>query len=125
MKSLHWIVFGIAGWIMIGPFILDDLLAMLYPAFDQADLLPLLRWDDLFLGLGIGLLALIAVMLERASHKHPGLKAMHWMQLAIGVWVALSPFVFNFDYQTYTVSHLVAGGLMALYALLQLVYEEA
>lgn len=125
MKSLHWIVFGIAGWIMIGPFILDDLLATLYPAFEQTDLLNLLRWDDLFLGLGIAILALIAVMLERVSHKHPGLKAMHWMQIIIGLWVAMSPFIFDFDYQTYTISHLIAGGLMTVYALLQLVYEDA
>jgi hypothetical protein len=127
MKLLHYIVFTIAVWIMIGPFIVDDLFQLIFSSDLDIDgtILPLLRWDDLFLGLGIAVLALIAVMLERVSHKHPGLKAMHYMQVVIGLWVAVSPFAFNFDYATYSISHLVAGGLMAVYALLQIVYEKA
>jgi len=134
MKSLHWIIFAIAFWILLAPFILDDLFilflnstgpdGMLVGTLGDQDLVTLTRWDDLLLGLAIVILALIVVTLEQANHKTPGLKAMHWMQVFLGVWVAAAPFALSFDYQAFTWSHVVTGGFIALFALLQIFYEH-
>lgn len=126
MKSLHWIIFLIAVWIFIAPLLGDDL-AMLIGGTDSLELInlpQLLRWDDLFLGLIIAALALIIITLEQTNEKTPGLKAMHWMQLVLGLWIAIAPFALSFDMLGFTWSHLVTGLLVGVFALLQISFEE-
>ena len=49
---------------------------------------------------------------------------MHWMQIVLGFWIALSPFAIAFDLDTYTWSHVVAGSFIAIFALLQINLEN-
>ena len=114
MKQLHWILFCLAAWILVIPFIGDDLIEIMLGANKAAtiDLVKLLRWDDFFLGLAIVVLALIILTLEQASHKTPGLKAMHWMQVVIGLWITVAPFALTMDYEAFTWSHFVSGGFV-------------
>ncbi len=126
MRIIHWIVFVIALWIILVPFIGDDILKLVLgeSVFAQVNIVDLLKWDDLFLGLGICILSLIAATLEQLSKKHPGLKAMHWMQLVLGIWITVAPFAITFDLESFAWSHFVSGVLIATFALLQIRYEE-
>lgn len=125
MKSIHWIIFALAFWIVLAPFVGDDIVRLFLQvdAID-ADILSLLRWDDLFLGLAISILSLVAVTMEQGQKKHPGLKAMHWIQLMLGAWISAAPFALNFDYIAFTWSHFVTGMFVAAFALIQITYEE-
>ncbi len=126
MKLLHWILFILAFWILLAPFVADDLIMLFFGSFltEEASLVELLRWDDLFLGLAIVVIALIVVTMEQASHKTPGLKAMHWLQVMLGAWIAAAPFALDFDYQAFTWSHVVTGGFVAVFALMQIYFEK-
>lgn len=125
MKALHWIIFAIAGWILVVPFIGDDLIRLVIPnaRLTEPDIVNLLRWDDFFLGIAIFILALVVVTMEQASHKTPGLKAMHWLQMLLGLWIAIAPFALEFNTESFTWSHFVAGGFVAVFALLQINFE--
>ena len=125
MKSIHWIIFALSFLIVLVPFIGDDIIRLFLQAeILDADILTLLRWDDLFLGLAISILSLWAVTMEQGDHKHPGLKAMHWMQVMLGAWIAAAPFALNFGYTAFTWSHFVTGMFVATFALMQITYEE-
>lgn len=121
MKVIHWILFALAGWIVIIPFIARDLLQLfIRENAENVDLIQLLKWDDFFLGLAIAIIALVIVTIEQASHKTPGLRAMHWMQVLLGVWIALSPFALNLSMEGLIWSHIVSGGFVAVFALIQI-----
>jgi len=126
MRVIHWIVFVIALWIILVPFIGDDILMLVLgeSIFEQINIIDLLKWDDLFLGLGICLLALLAVTMEQLSKKHPGLKAMHYLQLILGIWITVAPFSITLDMTSFAWSHFVSGVLIATFAMLQIRYEE-
>jgi hypothetical protein len=126
MKTLHWIIFSLAAWIILAPFIGDELIALILgqEIYAEIDLVALLRLDDFFMGLTIFVLALVAVNMEQASHKTPGLKAMHYLQVVLGAWIAIAPFALDLDYEAFTWSHFVAGGFVAVFALLQITYEH-
>ncbi len=126
MRVIHWIVFVIALWIILVPFIGDDILMLVLgeSVFSKINIIDLLKWDDLFLGLGICLLALLAVTTEQLSKKNPGLKAMHYLQLILGIWIAIAPFAITLDLTSFAWSHFVSGVLIATFALLQIRYEE-
>ncbi len=125
MKSIHWIIFALAFWIVLAPFVGDDIVNLFFQnTVEQIDLIKLLRWDDLFLGLAVSILSLIAVTMEQGDRKHPGLKAMHWMQLMLGAWIAAAPFALSFDYMAFTWSHFVTGMFVATFALIQVTYED-
>src|SRR5688572_13322515 len=104
MKSLHWIIFALAFWIIIVPFVGDDILRLVIRdvALDEAAIVGLLRWDDFFLGLAIAVLALVVVSLEQPNIKTAGLRAMHWMQVGLGTWIATAPFALTFTYENFT-----------------------
>ncbi len=124
MKSIHWILFVISFWIILAPFVGDDILVLFFgDVFSQEQLVSLLRWDDLFLGLGITALALVAISLEQGSKKYPGLKAMHWIQVMLGAWIAAAPFALAFTYEQFSWSHLVTGMFTTAFALMHLSYE--
>ncbi len=126
MRVIHWIVFVIALWIILVPFIGDDILQLFLgeAIFEQVNIIDLLKWDDLFLGLGICLLSLLAVTLEQLSKKHPGLKAMHYLQLVLGIWITVAPFSVTNTLESFAWSHFVCGVFIATFALLQIRYEE-
>ena len=126
MKSIHWIIFSIAAWIILAPFVGDEIVALILgeEVFSQINLIDLLRLDDFVLGATIVVLALIAVNMEQASHTTPGLKAMHWMQVVLGAWIAVAPFALEFSYEAFTWSHFVAGSFVAVFALLQITFEH-
>lgn len=125
MKHIHWIIFALAFWVLLVPFVGDDIVR-LFIAGDVTDaqILSLLRWDDFFIGIAISVLALVAVMAEQGSHKTPGLKAMHWLQLGLGAWIAAAPFALDFTYDEFTWSHFVTGMFVAVFALMQVTLEE-
>lgn len=126
MKFLHWIIFSVASWLVFAPFVGDDILALFLGSEDISteQFLLLIRWDDFFLGLTIMVLALIVINGEQASHKQPGLRAMHWMQVLLGAFLAMAPFIFPFDIVSFKWSHVVFGGFVAIFALLQIRYES-
>ena len=126
MRVLHWIVFVMALWIILVPFIGDDILTLVLgeEIFSQINIIDLLKWDDLFLGLGICTLALIAATLEQLSKKTPGLKAMHYIQLVLGAWIAVAPFAITLDLESFAWSHFVSGVFIATFALIQIRFEE-
>jgi len=126
MRIIHWVVFIIALWIILVPFIGDDILKLVLgeSVFIQVNIVDLLKWDDLFLGLGICILTLLAATLEQLSKKYPGLKAMHWMQLVLGIWIAVAPFAITLDLESFAWSHFVSGVLIATFSLLQIRFEE-
>ncbi len=125
MKFLHWIIFTIAVWLILSPIVGDDILNLFVQGKDlgREAFLNLVRWDDFFLGLTVMVLALVVVTAEAASHKTPGLKAMHWLQVLLGLFVAVAPFIFAADYTSYLWTHYTAGAYIAVFALLQIYYE--
>ena len=124
MKALNWTLFILGGWTAIAPVLVDDIISLFVtPPLSQDHLISLMRWDDLFLGLAILVIALLVVTAEQVSEKTPGLRFMHWMQAAIGLWIAISPFALNLTIEGFTWSHAVAGSLVTLFALAQLRYE--
>ena len=125
MKTIHWILFAIGFWVVLAPFVGDDILALFFQDLVQeGDIVRLLRWDDLFLGLAISILALVAVTMEQGSGKYPGLQAMHWMQVMLGAWIAAAPFALDFTFENFAWSHCVTGMLVATFALLQVTHEK-
>lgn len=127
MKAIHWIIFALAFWVILAPFVGDDIMALFLPA-DMATAevyVRMLRWDDLFIGLAIAVLALVVVSLEQPSIKTAGLRAMHWMQVGLGAWIAAAPFALNFTYTQFTWSHFVTGFFVAIFALVQINLEDA
>lgn len=127
MKLIHWIIFVLAFWVILVPFIGDDIIAALLPplSLSPAELIGLLRWDDLFLGLGIAILALVVVTLEQPNMKTAGLRTMHWMQFGLGTWIATAPFALEFDMTAFAWSHFVTGFFVAIFALVQINLEDA
>ena len=127
MKIIHWIIFGLAGWVMLVPFLGDDIFQVIFPLSTVTDteLVGLLRWDDLFVGLAIGLLALVVVTLEQPTVRTAGLRSMHWMQFGLGAWIATAPFALDFDMTAFTWSHFVTGMFVAVFALIQINLEGA
>ena len=126
MKLLHWIIFTLAFWIILSPFLADDILLAVFPqAAGTFNLVDLLRWDDLFLGLGIAVLALVVVTLEQPSLKTAALRVLHWMQFGLGTWIAAAPFALSFTLDEFTWSHFVTGFFVAIFALVQINLEDA
>jgi hypothetical protein len=127
MKLIHWIIFGLAFWVILVPFLGDDIFQAVLPLSTVTDeeLIRLLRWDDLFIGMAIALMALVVVMLEQPTVRTAGLRAMHWMQFGLGTWIATAPFALEFDMVAFTWSHFVTGMFVAVFALIQLNLEGA
>lgn len=126
MQAIHWIIFALAFWIILAPFVGDDIMqVILNETMNESQLIALLRWDDFFIGLGIVVLALVVVSLEQASQKTAGLRAMHWLQVGLGTWIAAAPFALAFTYEEFTWSHFVTGFFVAIFALMQINLEHA
>lgn len=125
LRAIHWIIFALAFWVILAPFIADDVMALLLGGVDAADMVRLLRWDDFFIGIAIAVLALIVVSLEQATLKTAGLRAMHWLQVGLGAWIAAAPFGLAFTYEEFTWSHFVTGFFVAIFALIQINLEHA
>jgi len=127
MKFIHWAIFALAFWVILVPFIGDDIFFALVPSSSvtDAELVSLLRWDDLFVGMAIAIMALVVVTLEQASVRTAGLRAMHWMQFGLGTWVATAPFALEFDMTAFAWSHFVTGLFIAVFALIQINLEGA
>lgn len=127
MKAIHWIIFALAFWIILAPFVGDDILRAVLggAAGTPEDVVGLLRWDDFFLGLTISVLGLIVVTLEQPTLKTAGLRAMHWMQIGLGAWITAAPFALAFTYKEFTWSHFVTGFFVAIFALVQINLEQA
>lgn len=126
MKWLHWIIFSIAIWFILSPIIGDDILSFFLhgETLTQQQYINLTRWDDLLLGLSVVVLALLVVTKEQAHPKTPGLQAMHYLQVGLGLFVAISPFVFPVEYASYVWAHMVGGVMIAIFALLQIQLEN-
>lgn len=127
MKLIHWIIFGLAFWVILVPFIADDIFFLFVreTMMTSTDLVSLLRWDDLFIGLGIAIMALVVVTLEQPTIRTAGLRAMHWLQFGLGTWIATAPFALEFDMVAFTWSHFVTGFFVAIFALIQINLEGA
>ena len=127
MKFTHWIIFGLAFWIVLVPFLADDMMMIMLPnqITTANELVNMLRWDDLFLGLAIGLMSLSLAMREKPTLKNAGTRSLHWLQFGLGTWIAIAPFALSFDMTAFTWSHFVTGVLVSVFALLQLNLEGA
>ncbi len=127
MKFLHWVIFALAFWIILVPFIGDDIFFTSFPnsGISQLDLIHMLRWDDLFLGLAIAIMALVVVTVEQPNLRTAGLRAMHWMQFGLGTWVATAPFALEFGLPEFAWSHFVTGFFIGIFALIQINLEGA
>ncbi len=127
MKLLHWIVFVLAFWIILVPFIGDDIVQLFLndSASAELDLVALFRWDDLFLGLGIAVISLIVVTLEQPSKKTAALRVLHWLQFGLGTWIATAPFALVFTLEEFAWSHFVTGFFVGIFALTQINLEDA
>lgn len=126
MKAIHWIIFALAFWVILAPFVGDDIMqVVLGRDIETSEVIALLRWDDFFIGLGISILALVVVSLEQATLKTAGLRAMHWLQVGLGAWIAAAPFALSFTYEEFTWSHFVTGFFVAIFALIQINLEHA
>lgn len=126
MKFLHWVIFSLAFWILLVPFLADDIIRTALPGVQvtDTDLVRLLRWDDLFIGLAIAIMALILAMHENSSKQLAGLRAMHFMQFGLGTWVGVAPFALEFDLTAFTWSHMVTGLFISIFALIQINLED-
>lgn len=127
MKLIHWIIFALAFWIVLVPFIGDDLALLILrdAGVENINLVALFRWDDLFLGLIIAILSLIVVTLEQPSMKTAALRVLHWMQFGLGAWIAAAPFALDFTMGDFTWSHFVTGFFIGTFALVQINLEDA
>lgn len=125
MKTLHWIIFAIAFWIVIVPIVGHDIFQIIVnKTLSPEDLMNLLSWNGFILGITLGIFALIVITLEQANAKTPGLKAMHWLQVILGLWIALAAVTLNFDYALLMESHAVSGIMVGVFALLQINFEN-
>jgi hypothetical protein len=126
MKFYHWIIFALAFWILLVPFLADDLLAVILQTdyVTETELIRLLRWDDLFLGLTIAFIALGLGLHESSARQVAGLRAMHFMQFGLGTWIATAPFALAFDMTAFTWSHFVTGLFVSIFALIQINLED-
>lgn len=127
LQAIHWIIFALAFWVILAPFVGDDIMRLVLneAALSETAIVNLLRWDDFFIGLAISVLGLIVVTLEQASIRTAGLRAMHWMQIGLGAWIAAAPFALAFTYEEFTWSHFVTGFFVAIFALIQINLEHA
>jgi hypothetical protein len=127
MKFIHWVIFALAFWVILVPFIGDDIFFTLVAdsTATEVDLLNMLRWDDLFIGLTIAILALVVVTLEQPTIRTAGLRSMHWLQFGLGTWIATAPFALSFTMNEFTWSHFVTGFFVAIFALIQVNLEGA
>lgn len=126
MKVIHWIIFALAFWVILAPFVGDDIMRLVLGAsLTETDVLGLLRWDDFFIGLAIAVLGLVVVTLEQPHMKTAGLRAMHWMQIGLGAWIAAAPFAILLTYHEFAWSHFVTGFFVSVFALLQINLEHA
>lgn len=127
MKSIHWIIFALAFWVILAPFVGDDIMMLFIPPemATPEGFVRILRWDDFFIGLAIAVLALVVVTIEQHRANIAGLRAMHWMQVGLGTWIAAAPFALNFTYTQFAWSHFVTGLFVAMFALIQLNLERA
>lgn len=124
MKVLHWIIFSLGFWIAIVPIIGHDVFKVVFnQTLSPPELMSVLSWDGFLIGLAIMVLALVIVTMEQASSKTPGLVGMHWLQVLLGLWVAIASFALNFDYALILESHAVSGVMISIFALLQIHYE--
>ena len=126
MKLIHWIIFAIAFWIILVPFIGDDLVNLILQdaGLQSVNLVALFRWDDLFLGLTIAILSLVVVTLEQPSLKTAALRVLHWLQFGLGAWIAAAPFALDFTMANFTWSHFVTGFFIGIFALVQINLED-
>lgn len=127
MKFVHWVIFALAFWVILVPFLADDIFLVILPASQMSpnDLVNWLRWDDLFIGLAIAVMALVVVTLEQPTIRTAGLRAMHWLQFGLGTWIATAPFALAFSMSEFTWSHFVTGFFVAIFALIQINLEGA
>jgi len=127
MKVLHWIIFSIASWLVLLPIIGDDLLQLIAPNNSPSieEILHYVQWNDFFLGLIIIVLSLLILTVEAVSKKTPGLRAMHWLQFFIAVYITIIPFLFEFTEETAIWSHVVSGGFIAIFSILQIFLEPS
>ncbi len=127
LQAIHWIIFALAFWVILAPFVGDDIMRLVLnqPSLLESDVVRILRWDDFFIGLAITVLGLVVVTLEQVTIKTAGLRAMHWMQIGLGAWIAAAPFAVLITYKEFTWSHFVTGFFVAIFALVQINLEHA
>jgi hypothetical protein len=124
MKHLHAISLVLSTWIFLIAFIADDLASLLFGNSSPEIVFELIKWDDLFLGLTLLTLQVVMATMEQLKRRHPGLKAMHYLNGILALWVTIAPFSVLTDYTSLLISHIVAGGLLMTFSLLQLILEE-
>jgi hypothetical protein len=95
--GFSWLNILLAIWVIISPFVL------------QLSLLGAL-WNNVLTGIAIGILALI----RTAAPRQPG---WSWVNLILGIWLIISPFVLGFMAGAGIWNNVILGIIIALVAL--------
>jgi hypothetical protein len=82
VKTLSWLVVLLGIWEVLAPFILG------YSSKAGA------LWDAIILGIALIILAGWAAL----SNQDSTVKALEWINVALGVWLIIAPFVLGYYY---------------------------
>jgi hypothetical protein len=89
------IILGI--WVLISPFVLSLIL-------------PRMIWNNVVIGIVVGILAII----RANARNHPG---WSWLNVILGIWLIISPFVFGLVTGAGMWNNIVLGIIIAALAL--------
>lgn len=122
MKAIHWLILACAVWVAAVPFLGNDLLWFLGDA--TTSLVAFLKMNNAFLGLGIGVLSLLAVSTDAVSPKTDRVRATHWVVFGLSVWLGVAPVALSFTAELFGWNNLIIGILIGIYCLVQLNLEK-
>ncbi|MEK7105107.1 MAG: hypothetical protein AAB865_00245 [Patescibacteria group bacterium] len=129
MKAIHWIIFAVAFWLTLAPFVAGKILSAVALVPEGANSIPsllnVLQLNNFIAGLVIVVLSLVAISTEAVTERSEATRAMHWIALGIAVWLTVAPFALNFTLETFSWNNLLLGIMVGIYSLIQLNVEKA
>lgn len=124
MKSLHWLIFAIAFWFTLSPFVADKILIAVTNAEQTGDLagsiVNFLQASNLIFGLALIVLTLIAISTDAVVAKTDAARSMHWIAVGIGIWLVVAPFALDFTLENFSWNNLMLGIMVGVFTLVQL-----
>ncbi len=120
MKSIHWIIFAIAFWIGLSPFVAERILWNFFNAESIESVIRFLEASNLIFGLGLVVFTLIAISTDAVVHKADAARAMHWIAVGAGTWLVIAPFALGFTLEQFSWNNLMLGIMIGIFTLVQL-----
>ncbi len=97
-NAASWINVLLAIWVVIAPFVLVSALS------------PAAMWNNVATGAAVGVLALVHTSLPRQV-------GWSWLNVVLGIWLIISPFVLGFSTPRLLWNDVILGAIIALVGL--------